>query len=100
MEIFLALLSGFLLGGLVVHGLMIRADRRTARPHLLDEQYGAAKRAVARHFKRHDTLNLAGMERLIDGTGLTAMRYLDQLQRDGCVKMQDHRGTGAFYTRP
>jgi hypothetical protein len=100
MAMALVLLVGFLMGGLVVRMLMLRAERIQVRPHLLDEQYAACTRAVTRHFKRYDTLNLAQLERLMDIRGLTAMRYLEQLERDRLVKLHGHRGSGAFYTRP
>jgi hypothetical protein len=100
MELLLVFLGGFLLGGLAVRFLLEHAARRHLRPHVFDEQYAAAKRVVARHFRHHDTLNLAMMERLMDISGVTALRYLDQLERDGMVKVHGHRGAGAFYTRP
>jgi len=95
----LAFLSGFLLGGLLLRSLMVLAAHRRMRPHLLDEQYGAAKRVVHRHLMHHDTLNLATLERLMDISSMTALRYLDQMVRDGIVKAHGHRGAGAFYTR-
>jgi len=95
----LAFLAGFLLGGLLVRSLMVLAAQRHLRPHLLDEQYAAAKRVVLRHLMHHDTLNLAALERLMDISSVTAQRYLDQLEHDRVVKGHGHRGAGAFYTR-
>ncbi len=94
-------LIGFLLGGLTIRALMTLSERRSMRAHELDGQYQGAKRAVVRHLRVHGTLNLQQLERMMDITGVTAMRYLDQMVRDGILKQQGHRGRkAAFYTRP
>ena len=74
------------------------AFRASVRPHVLDTDYGPAKRAVVRHLRVHGTINLAQLERMLDITGMTALRYLDQMVHDGVLKQQGHRGAGAFYT--
>jgi hypothetical protein len=99
MQVAIIFLTGFVLGGLVVRWLMMGAYKRGMRTHELDEQYHAAKRAVARHLRTHGTLNLEELERMMDIPGITAMRYLDQMVRDRVIKAQGHRGKGAFYTR-
>jgi hypothetical protein len=99
MQIVVAALVGFLMGGLTVRGLTLLAERRMGRAHEQDGQYAAAKRAVSRHLRVHGTLNLQQLERMMDVNGITAMRYLDQMVRDKAVKLQGHRGAGAFYTK-
>jgi response regulator of citrate/malate metabolism len=94
-------LVGFLLGGLAVRALTMLSEHHSVRAHELDGQYQGAKRAVARHLKVHGTLNLQQLERMMDISGVTALRYLDQMVRDRLLKQQGHRGKkGAFYTRP
>jgi DNA-binding IclR family transcriptional regulator len=53
---------------------------------------------VLRHLRSHGTINLSQLERLMDIRGTTALRYLDQMVRDGILKQQGHRGGDAFYT--
>lgn len=79
--------------------VLMRAHRQWLRPHQLDPQYEACVRAVRRHFMAHDTLNIKQLERLLDISGMIALRYLDQLVRDQVLRMHGHRGVGAFYTR-
>lgn len=74
------------------------AYRRSVRPHVLDTDYLPAKRAVVRHLRFHGTINLAQLEHMLDISGVTALRYLDQMVHDGLLRQQGHRGTGAFYT--
>jgi hypothetical protein len=101
MQIVLVFLAGALAGGMLVRWLMILSERRVVRPHLLDEHYVAAKRAVQRYLRTHGTVNLAEAQRLLDTTSMTALRYLDQMVHDRLVKLQTNRRTkGAFYTRP
>lgn len=97
MQSVVALLSGVIIGGLVVRALTLHAVRRAMRP--FDEQYTAARRAVRRHFTTHDTLNIAQLERLMDANATTAERYLDRMVSDDAIKVHGHRGVGAFYTR-
>lgn len=99
MEIIIVALGGFFLGGLAVRVLMMRSHRGLLRPHESDGQYQAGKRATHRHLRVHGTINLQQLERMMDINGITAMRYLDQMARDGLLKLQGHRGKGAFYTR-
>jgi predicted HTH transcriptional regulator len=99
MQVVIAVLVGFLLGGLTVRGLMFVAHRRMTRPHERDGQYAAAKRAVRRHLRVHGSINLQQLARMMDISGVTALRYLDQMVRDDVLKFQGHRGAGAFYTR-
>ncbi len=93
-----AFLTGLLCGVLVTWALLLHAQRRSMRPHLLDNQYQPARRAVTRHLRVHGTLNLMELERMLDITGVTALRYLDQMVHDGVLKLNGHRGKGAFYT--
>lgn len=74
------------------------AHRHGSRPHVYDTEYGPAKRAVIRHLRMHGTINLMQLERMLDITGTTSLRYLDQMVHDRIVKLQGHRGKGAFYT--
>ena len=100
MQTLIAFLAGTLAGGIVVRWLMIQSEHRIIRPHLLDEQYVAAKRAVQRYLRTHGTVNLAEVERLLDIKSMTALRYLDQMVHDRILKLQTNRRTkGAFYTR-
>jgi hypothetical protein len=100
MLLLIVLLAGFLLGGHSVHRLMSASHRRAVRPHELDEQYRAVKIASLRHIRAHGTLNLAAVEHLTDGPAHTALRYLEQMERDGLVRAQGNRSTkGLFYTR-
>lgn len=101
MQTVIAFLAGVILGGLLVRWFMILSERRVIRPHLLDEQYAAAKRAVQRHLRSHGTLNIAELERMLEVSGTTALRYLDQMVHDGLLKLQkNHTTKGSFYTRP
>jgi hypothetical protein len=82
MEEILLILAGFMLGGWVVRLLMIGAARR--------------------HLRAHGTVNLSQVEQLLSIRGITAMRYLDQMERDGLLKLHAHAGkvaAGSFYTR-
>lgn len=95
-----SLLVGFVAGGLVIYLVVTASFSRGLRAHHYDEQYHAAVRVVRRHFLRHGTINLAELERLMDITGVTALRYLEQMERDRIVKLQGNRRTkGAFYTK-
>jgi hypothetical protein len=101
MQTVIALLVGMLLGGLLVRWFMILSERRVIRPHHFDEHYAAAKRAVHRHLRAHGTLNHAELVRMLEIPDMTALRYLDQMVRDGHLKLQEnHRTEGSFYTRP
>lgn len=101
MQTAIAFLLGMLFGGLLVRWLIILAERRAVRPHLLDERYVAAKLAVQRYVRAHGTLNLAQLERILEIPGMTALRYLDQMVHDGILRLQGNRRTkGSFYTRP
>ena len=101
MQTVIIILVGMLLGGLLVRWFMILSERRVIRPHMLDERYAAAKRAVGRHLRVHGTLNLAQLERMLEVTGTTALRYLDQMVHEGLLKLQGNRRTkGSFYTMP
>lgn len=91
-------LGGALVGAALMWWVQIIARRHGARPHTLDAQYNPAKRAVVRHLRVHGTINLMQLERMLDITGTTALRYLDQMVHEGALKQQGHRGKGAFYT--
>ena len=91
--------AGFLVGGLVVRVLVLRAARRFLRPHLMDEHYTAARHAAVKHLAVHGTLNLAQMSRLMDAPEQTVRQYLEQMEHDGFIAPQEHRGGGRFYTR-
>lgn len=91
-------LAGVLLGVVITWVLLAHAQRSVVRPHVLDNEYEPAKRAVIRHLRVHGTLNLQQLERMLDITGTTALRYLDQMVHDGLLKEQGHRGRAAFYT--
>ena len=94
----LFVLAGMLIGAAAMWWAQDVARRRTVRPHVLDVEYLPAKRAVVRHLRFHGTINLVQLERMLDISGTTALRYLDQMVHDGLLKQQGHRGTGAFYT--
>jgi DNA-binding MarR family transcriptional regulator len=98
MQTVLTFLTGVLLGVLVTWWVLSTAQRRVMRPYLLDGQYQPSRRAVLRHLRSHGTINLSQLERLMDIRGTTALRYLDQMVRDGILKQQGHRGGDAFYT--
>jgi Fic family protein len=91
-------LAGALVGAAAMWWVQRTAWRRSVRPHVLDTEYGPAKRVVIHHLRIHGTLNLQQLERMLDITGTTALRYLDQMVHDGLLQQQGHRGTGAFYT--
>lgn len=99
-ETLIFVLSGFLLGGIAVFFITRHALRRHARPHQLDPEYGPSVRGVLRHLNSHATINLVQAEQILSIRGMTAMRYLDQMERDGLIKPHDHPGAGAFYTLP
>jgi DNA-binding IclR family transcriptional regulator len=92
-------LGGFVVGGLAMRLVMVRAQRAWMRPHQFDEQYRAARRVVQRHFMNHDTLNVRQLQRLMDINIMTAQRYLEQLTRERLVREHGHAPSGAFYTR-
>lgn len=94
----LLVLTGMLIGAALMLWVQRSAYRASVRPHVLDNDYGPAKRAVLRHLRVHGTVNLAQLERMLDISGMTALRYLDQMVHDGLLKQQGHRGKGAFYT--
>jgi Fic family protein len=98
MTFVLALLAGVLLGAALMWWVQMAAHRHGARPHTLDTDYAPAKRAVAHHLRTHGTLNLMELERMLGISGVTALRYLDQMVHDRFLKQQGHRGKGAFYT--
>lgn len=99
MQTVVSVLIGFLLGGITVGMLMRLSEWRALRPDERDMQYRGAVRAAVRHLRVHGTLNLSQLERMMDINGVTALRYLDRMVRDGILKVQGHRGAGAFYTR-
>lgn len=98
MSIALTFLGGALIGVATMWWVQRVAWRRAVRPHVLDTEYGPAKRAVIHHLRVHGTLNVQQLERMLDIPGTTALRYLDQMVHDGFLRQQGHRGTGAFYT--
>lgn len=83
-----------------MYGITRLAHRRYLRPHQLDPQYHPVAKAVLRHLQSHATINLVQSERMLSLRGITVMRYLDQMERDGLVKLHSHNSTGAFYTLP
>jgi hypothetical protein len=89
-------LSGFLIGGLVVRWLIMGADRRH---RYLSGLYEPALRATLRYLQSHGTINVAQLERLLSVSGVTAMHYLDRMEREGVLKLHGHRGVAGFYTR-
>ncbi|HXK36720.1 MAG TPA: hypothetical protein VJ553_04020 [Candidatus Paceibacterota bacterium] len=92
-------LLGFLLGGLVVRVLVLRAARKFLRPRMLSEQYMAARQAAARHLAVHGTLNVAQLERLTEMPPAVLQEYLDRMEREGHIMLHGHRESGRFYTR-
>lgn len=101
MEMLIVLLAGMLIGGLIAHRLTVASIRRALRPHELDEHYRTVSAAAMRFLTTHGTLNLAAVERMTDAPSHTALRYLEQMERDGLIRAQGNRSTkGAFYTKP
>ncbi len=98
MQTVLPFLVGILLGILVTWWLLGMAHRNALRAYNAHGQYEPARRAVVRHFRAHGTLNVTQLERMMDIGGPTALRYLDQMVRDGLLAQQGHRGADAFYT--
>lgn len=96
---FIVFLLGFLVGGLAVRVLVLRAARRFLRPQMMSEHYMAARKAAARHLAVHGTLNAAQLERLTELPSATIQEYLTRMEREGHIKPQGHGGSGQFYTR-
>ena len=78
--------------------LLSMAHRNALRAYHAHGQYEPARRAVIRHFRVHGTLNLTQLEHMMDISGPTALRYLDQMVEEGLLSQQGHRGADAFYT--
>ena len=74
------------------------AYRNAVRSYHADGQYMPVRQAVARHLRVHGTLNLAQAGRMMDIGYATALRYLNQMMRDGLLARHDHRDGDAFYT--
>ena len=98
MQMTLPFLAGMLFGILLAWWLLSAAHKNALIAYHAHGQYEPARRAVVRHFHLHGTLNLSQLERMMDISGPTALRYLDQMVHDGLIKQQGHRGSDAFYT--
>jgi len=98
MQMVLPFLLGILFGILATWWLLSAAHRNALQAYNAHGQYEPARRAVVRHFRAHGTLNLTQLERMMDIGGTTALRYLDQMVKEGLLAQQGHRGADAFYT--
>ena len=93
-------LVGFLVGGLVVRRLTVRAHRRIAPHGVHEESYVAAIRTASRHFRTHDTLNAHELAQLMEVAPDTALTYARYLATNGFLREHRHTSGGAFFTRP
>jgi len=91
-------LLGALLGALLMWLVQLIAQRHSMMPHASESEYLPARRAVIRHLRVHGTINLAQLERMLDVSGVFALKHLDRMVHDGLLKQQGHRSKGAFYT--
>lgn len=100
MGLVFAFLGGFLVGGVFIRWLIIRAEQAHVMAHEFERHYVPASEAIMRHVRSRGTINAAQAQEVLAVTSMTAQRFLDQMHQERLLKRHGHAGQVGFYTLP